>query len=333
MASHPERRADEPVSPKAETARFQRILVTGAHGFLGHHIVPALRAVFDAELICPSRFEFDLLQPSVPERLMREVRPDVVVHLAAKSGGILDNRTRPAEYLYENLAMNTAVFHAAFEAGVRKFLTLMGGCSYPARAPSPIAEEEMWNGYPQPESAGYSLAKRMLLVQSWAYRAQYGFDSVVLIPGNVYGEWDNFHLRQAHVIPAMIRKFVEAAETKSEEVVLWGSGRPTRDFVYAGDVAALIPWFLRNYDSSEPVNLSTGQSTSIRDLAERVARLAGYHGSLRWDTTQPDGQMEKIFDTRRLRALGLSCPTPLDDGLRRTIAWFKAARQQGAVRL
>ena len=256
-----------------------------------------------------------------------------VVHLAARSGGILDNRLRPADYLYENLAINTPLFEECRRSGVRKLLTLMGGCSYPARAASPIREEEMWNGFPQIESAGYSLAKRMLLVQSWAYRQQHGFNSVVLIPGNVYGENDNFNLRQAHAVPAMIRKFIEAAEAGHAEVPLFGTGRPTRDFVYAGDVGALIPWFLSNYDSSEPVNLSTGTRVSIRELAETVARLTGYRGRIVWDTTQPDGQMDKIFDPSRLHRLGLRCPTPLEDGLRRTIAWFRAARERGEVRL
>ncbi len=313
---------------------IRRLLITGARGFLAQHIRPRLRAAFPGATLIPvGRAEADLRDPAQARRLLAEAAPDTVVHLAALSGGILDNRERPADYLYDNLAINTHVFEECRRAGVKKLLTLMGGCSYPAAARSPIAETEMWNGYPQPESAGYSMAKRMLLVQSWAYRRQHGFNSVVLIPGNVYGENDNFNLRQSHVIPAMIRKFVEAAERGDEEVVFWGTGRPTRDFVYAGDVGALIPWFLANYDSSEPVNLSTGFPVSIRELAETVARLTGYAGRIRWDPTQPDGQMIKIFDPGRLRALGLSCPTPLEEGLRRTIAWFRAARARGEVRL
>jgi len=313
---------------------FRRILVTGATGFLGHHIVPALRAAFpEAELVAVGRRDCDLLEPGAPARLLGDVRPDAVVHLAARSGGIEDNRLRPADYLYENLMINTATFEAAFRSGVRKFLALMGGCSYPATAVSPIGEDQMWNGFPQIESAGYSVAKKMLLVQSWAYRVQHRLNSVVLIPGNVYGEHDNFHLVQAHVIPALIRKYVEARDRNDAEVVAWGTGRPTRDFVYAGDVAATIPWFLANYDSSDPVNISTGTRVSIRELAETVARVTGFRGRIVWDTSRPDGQMDKIFDVRRLRSLGLSCPTPLEEGLRRTVEWFERARREGTVRL
>lgn len=313
--------------------RFKRILVTGAHGFLGHHILPQLSNAFDAEFVCPARASYDLLQPGVPARLMKDVQPDCVVHLAAKSGGIIDNKNRPADYFYDNLAMNTAVFDAAFKAGVKKLLTLMGGCSYPSDAKSPIGEDQMWNGLPQIESVGYSTAKKMLLIQSWAYRKQHDFNSVVLIPGNVYGEWDNFNLEQAHVIPAMIRKYVEAQEAGRPTMTAFGSGKPTRDFVYAGDVAATIPWFLANYDSSDPINISAGRRISIRELADTVKRVTEFAGEIVWDSSKPDGQMDKIFDVTRLNQLGLSCDTTLEDGLRRTTQWFREARKRGEVRL
>lgn len=313
--------------------RFKRILVTGAHGFLGHHIVPALQAAFDAEFVCPTRADYDLLHPGVPERMIGEIQPDCVVHLAAKSGGIIDNKNRPADYFYDNVAMNTAVFDAAFKAGVKKLLTLMGGCSYPATATSPIGEDQMWNGLPQVESVGYSVAKKMLLIQSWAYRRQHGFNSVVLIPGNVYGEWDNFNLEQAHVIPAMIRKYVEASEAGRSTMTAFGTGKPTRDFVYAGDVGATIPWFLANYDSSDPVNISAGRRITIRELADTVKKATGFAGEIVWDASKPDGQMDKIFDVRRLNGLGLACTTSLEDGLRRTTDWFRRARREGTVRL
>lgn len=313
---------------------FSRILITGAHGFLGHHIVPELRSAYpQSELITVGRSDYDLLQPGRAEAMIRTIRPDALVHLAAKSGGIVDNKKRPADYFYENLAMNTQVFEAAFRGGVKKLLTLMGGCSYPSTAPSPIAEDQMWNGFPQIESAGYSVAKKMLLVQSWAYRVQHGFNSVVLIPGNVYGEWDNFNLEQAHVIPALIRKYLEAQERGQREMIALGTGKPTRDFVYAGDVARTIPWFLGHYDSSEPVNISAGRRITIRELAETVKRTTGFQGEIVWDTSKPDGQMDKIFAVERLKKLGLSCETPLEEGLQRTVDWFKQARRDGTVRL
>lgn len=312
---------------------FKRILVTGATGFLGRHIVPAIRAAATGDVIGVGRRDWDLLEPANIRRMLADVKPDAVVHLAARSGGIITNKARPADFFYENAVMNTHMLHESFKAGALKFLSLMGGCSYPASAVSPIGEDQMWNGFPQIESAGYSVAKKMLLVQSWAYRVQHGFNSVVLIPGNVYGEWDNFRLDEAHVIPAMIRKFVEARDSGAASVTVFGTGRPTRDFVYAGDVAATIPWFLARYDSSDPVNISTGTRVSILDLAAMIKRVVGFQGAVEWDSSKPDGQMDKIFDVRRLRALGLSCGTPLEQGLERTAAWFEQAVRKGEVRI
>ncbi|MDO9540962.1 MAG: NAD-dependent epimerase/dehydratase family protein [Kiritimatiellia bacterium] len=312
---------------------FKRILVTGATGFLGHHIVPALKKSFAAEIIAVGSRDFNLLHPGVPEKMMSEIHPDCIVHLAAKSGGIIDNKQKPADYYFENIVMNTHMFQAAFLGGVKKFMALMGGCSYPAAAKSPIGEDQMWNGFPQIESAGYSMAKKMLLVQSWAYRQQHGFNSIVLIPGNVYGEWDNFNLTEAHAIPALIRKCIEAKDNHLPSIAALGTGRPIRDFVYAGDVAAVIPWFLANYNNSEPVNISTGTGISIHALTETVKTITGYSGEIQWDPSQPDGQLEKIFAPSRLHQLGLKCPTPLADGLRRTVEWFMANRAKGTARL
>jgi GDP-L-fucose synthase len=313
---------------------FKRILVTGSTGFLGHHFMPRLKEAFpDAELIGLGRRDYDLLEPGAPAAMLKDIQPDCVVHMAAKSGGIITNKKRPADFFYENLTMNTHTLHESWKAGVKKFITFMGGCSYPSDAKSPIGENQMWNGYPQIESAGYSVAKKMLITQSWAYRVQHNFNSIVLIPGNVYGEWDNFNLEESHVIPALIRKYIEAQERGDKTITAFGTGRPTRDFVYAGDVAAAVPWFIQNYDSSEPVNISAGRRISIRELAETVKKATGFTGEIVWDTTKPDGQIDKIFDVERLNALGLFCNTTLEEGLLRTAQWFLKARKEETVRL
>jgi GDP-L-fucose synthase len=312
---------------------YKKILVTGATGFLGNHITPALREQLDGEVVAVSSSDYNLMNEDQTNQMLDDIQPDAVVHLAAKSGGIIANRDYPADFFFENLIMNMHVFQASYRKGVKKFLTLIGGCSYPAQAPSPIREEMMWDGFPQKESAAYSTAKKILLIQSEAYRRQHGFNSVVLVPGNVYGEHDNFRENYSHVIPALIRRFIEAREKGIESVTCFGSGTPTRDFVYAGDVAATIPWFLTNYDSSEHVNISTGTSIAIRELAETIQSATGYQGTINWDTSQPDGQQDKIFSVDKLNALGLSCPTSLADGLQKTVDWFLEVRDSGAIRL
>lgn len=250
-------------------------------------------------------------------------KPDVVVHLAGYVGGIGANRAYPADFYYRNTLLTAHVFHQSAISGVRKLIYPFGGCSYPAKAASPIGEDQLWQGYPQPESAPYSTAKMMGVVASEAYRRQYGLGSVPLIPGNMYGEYDNFRRNESHVVPALVRRVHEARESGAAEITAWGTGKPVRDFVYAGDVARLIPWFIENYDSSQPVNLSSGVATPIRTLTETVCRLSDFPGTLEWDTTKPDGQMVKVFDVTRMRSLGLDCPTPLEEGLRRTIAWYR----------
>lgn len=310
------------------------ILVTGASGFLGSHILPVLaRRYPEAELVPLSSEDYDLTEQDRVRRMFADHRPDLVVALAGYVGGIGANLAYPADFFYRNIVIQTLTIHEAWKSGVDKLLTVIGGCSYPASAPSPISEDRMWEGLPAFESAPYSVAKKMAIVQSEAYRRQHGFNSIVLIPGNVYGEYDNFERENSHVIPATIRKFFEAARAGAPEVEIWGSGEPTRDFVYAGDVAELFPWFLENYDSSEPINLSTARSTSIRELAETVKELTGYRGRIVWNTSKPDGKVLKIFDNRRLKELGLDCPTPLREGLERTIRWFADNYDRGTVRL
>jgi GDP-L-fucose synthase len=262
------------------------------------------------------------MDPVQVARMFRDRKPEVLVHLAAYSGGIGANRAFPADFYYRNTLLTALVFEQAARSGVRKLVYPMGGCSYPAKATSPISEDQMWQGYPQPESAGYSAAKKMGIVASIGYRTQYGLNSVVVVPGNMYGEYDNFRNEESHVVPAMIRRYFEAKRAGLPQVAMWGSGKPVRDFVYAGDVARCIPYFIENYDSSEPVNLSSGTTTPIKELAESIKEVVGYPGEIVWDATKPDGQMVKIFDVARMKSLGLSCPTPLLDGLRRTAYWL-----------
>lgn len=304
--------------------KVENIVVTGARGFLGRHLMPILRERYGEQRVSGvSSSEYDLTDVSQVRRMFDEHKPDVVVHLAAYVGGIGANGQYPASFFYRNTILTALMFEAAAQRGVRKLLYPMGGCSYPARATSPIGEDQMWEGYPQKESAAYSTAKKMALVASEAYRQERGLSSVVVIPGNMYGEYDNFRYNESHVVPALVRRYYEAALRNATAITAWGTGQATRDFVYAGDVAALFPFFLEEYDSSQPVNLSSGTSTSIRELTGTIRELTGFRGEIQWDATKPDGQLVKIFDVARMTALGLSCSTSLPEGLRKTIEWFR----------
>lgn len=299
-----------------------KILVTGASGFLGRHVVPVLQSQYENVKATSSK-DVDWMDLAASRTFMKREKPDVLVHLAAYSGGIGANRTFPADFFFKNNLMLTHGFQLAAETGVKKMIYTMGGCSYPAKATSPIDESQMFQGYPQEESAGYSAAKAMGIVASRSYRTQFGLNSVVLIPGNLYGEYDNFRSNESHVVPAFVRRYYESKLRGDRVITMWGTGAPTRDFVYAGDVAAVMPYFIENYDSSEPVNISSGASISIKELAETLASEMRFEGKIEWDTSKPDGQMVKIFDVKRLHSLGLNCPTSLREGLRKTIAWLE----------
>ena len=309
--------------------RDKRVLVTGAHGFLGSNLRPMLESA-GARVQAMSRSDYDLLEQREVRRMFGEERPEIVFHLAGLVGGILANKTYPADYCYQNLMMGTMMLHESWRAGVDRFITVIGGCSYPATAPNPIAEDQLWNGYPQAESAPYSLAKAMSVVQAQAYRKQHGFRAMVLVPGNLYGPHDNFDLEQSHVIPALIRKFHDAKAAAQPEVVAWGSGAPVRDFVYVEDACEAIVRACEIYDGSEIINISSGVPTTIRELVETVADLTGYRGAIRWDASKPDGQMRKLFDVTRMHEwLRYECRTSLREGLKKTIDWF--ARNHAAI--
>jgi GDP-L-fucose synthase len=304
--------------------KLDKLVLTGASGFLGHHTLPVLQERYGHKSVVGlSSKDYDLMDPAQVERMFKDHEPQVVVHLAGYSGGIKANRQYPADFFYRNILMTALMFEAAARHKIKKLVYPMGGCSYPGKASSPIKEEEMWNGYPQKDSAAYSIAKKTGITAAEAYRAQHGLDATVIIPGNIYGEHDNFDPVQSHVIPGMIRRYLDAVRSGAKEVAMWGSGKPTRDFVYAGDVAKLIPYFIESYSQSGPINLSTGRRTTIKELAETIAKHTGYAGKISWDASQPDGQMDKIFSPEKLNALGLSCPTLLNDGLKKTIDWFK----------
>lgn len=308
-----------------------KIVLTGAGGFLGSHFADKLRQSGYQNVVGISKKQYDLREQSRVRALLETEKPDWVVHMAGLVGGILANKEKPADYFYENLVMGTLMHHESWNAGVKKFMGVIGGCSYPAKAPSPINEDALWEGYPQAESAAYSTAKKMLVVQSQAYRKQYDFNSIVLVPGNLYGPRDNFSLTQSHVIPALIRKAVEARDSKAESITMWGSGKPTRDFVYVEDVASVLVHALETYDASDIINISSGQEITIRELTELVMGLVGFKGEIVWDASKPDGQMRKQFDVTRMKSvLKANCPTSLKDGLKKTIEWFEKNRALAA---
>lgn len=302
----------------------RRICVTGGAGFLGRFVLAELHRRGASEIFVPTIEKYDLVDPAAIERMLADARPDVIIHLAAKVGGIGANRAHPADFFYDNLMMGVQLMHKAWQTGVQKFVAIGTVCAYPKFTPVPFREDELWNGYPEETNAPYGLAKKMLLVQAQTYREQYGFDAIFLLPVNLYGPWDNFDLETSHVIPAMIRKFLEAQAAGRAEVTLWGDGSPTREFIYAADAAEGIVRAAEAYSGPLPVNIGSGREISIRDLAELISRLTGFNGQIVWDTSKPNGQPRRGLDTNRARELfGFSARTGFEDGLRQTIAWYR----------
>ena len=305
----------------------KRICVTGGAGFLGQHLVRNLQSKGAHDIFIPRYSEYDLVKGEDIARMLADAKPDIIIHLAAHVGGIGANLARPAEFFYDNLMMGVQLMHQAWQRGVEKVVALGTICAYPKYTPIPFKEENLWDGYPEETNAPYGLAKKMLLVQSQAYRQQYGFNSIFLLPVNLYGPGDNFDLASSHVIPALIRKCVEAKEQGADEIVAWGDGSPTREFIYVEDAAEGIALATQRYNGAEPVNIGSSFEISIKDLTELIARLTGFEGAIRWDTSKPNGQPRRKLDTSRAREyFGFSAKTDFEEGLRRTIAWYQEHR-------
>jgi len=326
-----------PLSNPAASAfwRNKRVIVTGGAGFLGYFVTSKLKASQAAEIFIPRIEEYNLVNlPDVQRMYADALRlgdpslETVVIHLAALAGGIGANRARPADFFYINLMMGVQLMHEAWKHGVEKFAAIGTICAYPKFTPLPFNERNLWDGYPEETNAPYGLAKKMLLVQAQAYREQYGFNAIYLLPVNLYGPRDNFDLQTSHVIPALIRKCLEAEARADQQVELWGDGSPTREFLYVEDAAEGILLAAERYNASEPVNLGSGMEISIRDLAGMIGRLTGFRGQFAWDTSKPNGQPRRALDvSRALESFGFKAQMPFEEGLRRTIEWYR--QEQG----
>lgn len=306
------------------TFPFKRVVVTGGAGFLGSYVVEKLRARGCESIFVPRKSDYDLVRIEDVRRLYDETGPDLVIHLAAIVGGIGANRKNPGRYFYDNLMMGVQLMEEARLHGVKKFVATGTICAYPKFTPVPFKEDDLWNGYPEETNAPYGLAKKMMLVQSQAYREQYGFNSIFLLPVNLYGPRDNFDLESSHVIPALVRKCVEAVRSGADEIVCWGTGSATREFLHADDCAEGILLATEKYDKSDPVNLGAGFEISIKDLTEKICDLTGFRGRIAWDSSKPDGQPRRSLDTTRAeREFGFRARIGFDEGLRQTIDWYK----------
>lgn len=303
------------------------IVVTGGAGFLGRYVIEGLQKRGCRRIEVPRIEEYDLVDPGDIARMYEQMRPDIVIHLAAVVGGIGANRERPGEFFYKNLMMGVQLIEQARCRGIGKFVAIGTVCAYPKFTPVPFKEDDLWGGYPEETNAPYGLAKKMLLVQSQAYRQQYGFNSIFLLPVNLYGPGDNFDPASSHVIPALIKKCIDVIEGGADHITCWGTGEASREFLYAGDAAEGILLAAERYNGADPVNLGAGYEIRIRDLVTKIAKLTGFTGEIRWDTSKPDGQPRRCLDTSRARQyFGFEARTSFDEGLRQTIEWYKANR-------
>lgn len=307
---------------RAVGLKKKRILITGSSGFLGSQLMKKLEQKGVTQLFTPQHSAFDLAISSECKKVVKGM--DIVIHLAAKVGGIGFNKKHPAEMFYDNMVMGVHLMHEAYREGVEKFVALGTICCYPKYTAVPFKEENLWDGYPEETNAPYGLAKKMLLVQSQSYRQQYGFNSIFLLPVNMYGPGDNFNPVSSHVIPALIKKFFEAKRNKKKQVVVWGSGKATREFLYVGDCADAIILATEKYNKSDPINIGTGFEISIKDLAQRIADIIEFKGKIVWDKTKPDGQPRRMLDTTRAqKEFGFEAKTKFKKGLKETIRWYE----------
>jgi GDP-L-fucose synthase len=305
----------------------KRVCVTGGAGFLGSFVQEELLRQGAEHIFVPQRSDYDLVTRDGVLKMLADAKPDVIIHLAAVVGGIGANMKNPGKYFYDNAMMGIQLIEEARLAGVGKFVALGTICAYPKFAPIPFREEDLWDGYPEETNAPYGLAKKMMLVQCQAYRQQYGFDGIFLLPVNLYGPRDNFDLESSHVIPAMIRKMITARDA-GQTVTLWGDGSPTREFLYVADCARAIVLAAEKYDGSEPVNLGAGWEITMKELAETIAEAVGYEGEIVWDTSKPNGQPRRKLDVTRARdSFGFEARVPFDEGIRETVAWWEANRE------
>jgi GDP-L-fucose synthase len=309
--------------PKSAFWTSKSVVVTGGAGFLGRFVVERIKLRGCSNVFVPRQSEFDLTDVKAIQRLYDRAKPDLIVHLAAVCGGIGANRAHPAEFFYKNLMMGMQLMHEAYSCRIPKFVAIGTICAYPKFTPVPFREEDLWNGYPEETNAPYGLAKKMLLVQAQAYRQQYNYDAIYLLPVNLYGPGDNFDLESSHVIPALIRKFVEAKERGDKSVTCWGSGKVSREFLYVEDAADAIVRAAEFYDGAGPVNIGSGAEIQIGALAECVKELTGFGGGIVWDASKPDGQPQRRLETSKAAALfGFTSTTSLKQGLEKTIRWY-----------
>jgi GDP-L-fucose synthase len=304
---------------------YQKILVTGGAGFLGRFLVERLKKYSGVEVIVPRSREYDLVKGDDVRKLLSESRPDLLIHLAAVIGGIGANQKNPGKFFYDNIMMGTQLIEESRLHDVKKFVAMGTVCAYPKFTPTPFREDDLWNGYPEETNAPYGLAKKMMLVQANGYRQQYGFNAIFLLPANLYGPGDNFDLETSHVIPALIRKFVEARRSGSPFVEAWGTGNASREFLYVSDCADAVVRAAAIYNDSEPINIGTGYEIKLAELAKLIARLTGFQGEIRWRTDKPDGQPRRRLDVSRAsEKLGFRAKVSLEEGLRQTIDWYEA---------